>query len=62
VRVFLIEATAAGMITPIENSIDEAGFFVKGKLLSRYALTNFGYSRLQMMGMLDASDSTEAAG
>lgn len=52
IRSLLIEAQAAGLITIIEQAVDE-GHFQKGKLLCKYQLTEFGYERLEKCGLLN---------
>lgn len=52
VRTYMIEARAAGLIASIEDAVDESGHFQKGKLLSRYQITEFGYKRLSESGLI----------
>ena len=53
IRTYLIESAAAGMITAVDGRIDDGDQFSKGKLLSRYALTEFGLERLRHMGFVE---------
>lgn len=45
-RVHLIEAAAIGIVVPVEYAIDTGIHFGEGKLLTRYALTEYGNERL----------------
>jgi drug/metabolite transporter (DMT)-like permease len=53
IRVFTIEAAAAGLLTPMDEDVDDGSHFSEGKLLSRYALTAFGFERLQQIGVAE---------
>lgn len=45
-RAHLIEAAAIGIVVPVEYAIDTGEYFGEGKLLTRYALTEYGNERL----------------
>jgi len=45
-RTYMIEASAAGLLVSVDNSVDEGMHFGKGKLLSKYQITEYGYQQL----------------
>lgn len=51
-RTCMIEARAAGLLTSVEEAIDETPYFQTGKLLSCYQLTAYGYERLAQNRLL----------
>lgn len=56
VRSYLIEARTAGIITSAENKIDISGCFAKGKLLSKYQVTEYGYDILRKYADMNESE------
>lgn len=42
IRTYMIEACLSGVLINMEDETDEAGHFQKGKLLSKYQITQFG--------------------
>ena len=50
--VTLDELSAAGLITCIENRLDDGDFVSKGRLMFKYQLTEFGRTRMQDTGLL----------
>lgn len=55
VRTSLIEARAVGLLVSVEEAVDDGERFKKGKLLSRYQITEYGYNRLVGSGLLRAA-------
>ncbi len=51
-RLYLVEAQAAGLIIALDERVDDGKRFAQGKLLSNYALTEFGSERLQSMQLV----------
>ena len=51
-RTYMIEARAAGLLTSVEETVDETPYFQTGKLLSRYQLTAYGYGLLLQKQLL----------
>lgn len=51
-RTYMIEARAAGLLTSVEETVDETPYFQTGKLLSRYQLTAYGYEQLMQKRLL----------
>gem|GEM_PF-2012426 len=60
IRVYLIEASAAGLLAPIEERVDDGSCISQGLLLSRYALTEYGCARLQNMGFMAMAEEAAA--
>jgi drug/metabolite transporter (DMT)-like permease len=56
IRIFTIEAAAAGLLTPVDEDVDDGSHFAEGKLLSRYALTAFGFERLRQAGVVEKAN------
>ncbi|MDO5409192.1 MAG: DMT family transporter [Lachnospiraceae bacterium] len=57
-RTYMIESCASGFLVSIEDDIDEMGKFEKGKLLSRYQITEYGYKQLTESGFILNFDKT----
>lgn len=55
-RLYLVEAQASGLIIALDEREDDGSRFAPGKLLSNYALTEFGSKRLQGMRLVMAEE------
>lgn len=58
-RTYMIEARAAGLLTSVEEAMDEKPCFQTGKLLSRYQLTEWGYRQLIRYGFLETENPSD---
>jgi hypothetical protein len=59
-RLALVEAAAAGLITPIEDRIDDGSHYRDGRLATRYRLTAFGSNRLQQVRLVKVEQTRKA--
>lgn len=59
IRVYLIEATAMGIVVPVDHAIDPGDYFGKGKLLTQYALTRYGQSRIGVLPAEEVHDGDD---